>query len=155
MARPGAPWYWKAKKRWAATIRGRQVAAPREIDKDDRIAAMEWYTATVRAAAVAEAEEAELTVAEGLDDYLLACRDRVAAGDMAADSLRMLTSIMTIACRVAVDGGPFHTMAAAAVDRRTLDAVIANWSSGHRLKVRGAGPRHLAVVRCRLQAAFR
>ncbi|WP_165253109.1 tyrosine-type recombinase/integrase [Paludisphaera soli] len=154
MARPGAPWFWKAKQRWAATICGKQVLAPREIERDDRITALEWYAATVRAAAINDEAAGELTVGDGLEAYLLACRDRVAAGDLTPDAFRVLSCSLGVAARVVFDGSPFHAKPVAKVDRKQLDAVIANWATGRKKKA-DAGPGYLAAMRCKLQPAFR
>ncbi|OJW22539.1 MAG: hypothetical protein BGO49_00700 [Planctomycetales bacterium 71-10] len=153
MARPGGPWYWAAKDRWAATIAGKRTLAPREIGKDDRLAALAWYAAAATAATKA-AKAAVLTVGDGLEAYLSDFKSRAAADDVTPDTFRIMTGTMTIASRVLVDGKPFHTLPAAEVGVETLDAVVAAWSTGRRLRG-GCGRAHLAKNRRKIQTAFR
>lgn len=154
MARPGGSVVLECEEAVGATIRGKQVLAPREIEKDDRTTALEWYAATVRAAAVDDEPGGELTVGDGLEAYLLACRDRVAAGDLTPDTFRVVSCSLGVAARVVFDGSPFHARPVAKVDRKQLDAVIANWVTCRKKKAE-AGPGYLAAMRCKLQTAFR
>lgn len=154
MARPGGPWYWAAKDRWAATIGGRRTLAPKDVAKGDRLAALAWYAATAAAAAEAAEAAAVLTVGDGLEAYLRDYKARAAAGDVTPDTFRIMSGMMTIACRVMVAGRPFRTLPAAEVGADTLDAVMAAWATGRRLRG-DCGRAHLAKNRRKLQTAFR
>lgn len=153
MARPGAPWYWKAKQRWAATIRGRQTLAPREIARDDRIGALAWYAAA--ASGVQDAPAALLTVADGLEAYLRDCKARVASGKLAATTYDVIAVTLGVAVRIVVDGRPFRSHLAVDVTDRHIEAVIDGWESGRRRKCRPASARYKNMARRKIHTAFR
>lgn len=50
MARPSKPWWWSARKRWAATIDGVRRVAPEWIGKADVYDAWEWHREISRGA---------------------------------------------------------------------------------------------------------
>lgn len=125
MARPGGPWWWKARGRWAATVGGVRRVAPAEIPRDDRAAAWAWYSAEAGEAA---RPRAAATVADLFNAYLDRCARRVARGEMSPGAERLAGVVFTRACGFAAAGAKFGAIPATDVKRTHLEAVMAAWA---------------------------
>lgn len=147
MARPGGPWWWKARGRWAATIGGGRRVAPKDVEERDKSAAWAWYSAE---AAEAARPRPATTFAGLCNLYLARLAERAALGQVAADTVRVRSSDLTVACGIEVDGVKLGSLAAADVDGRVVRAMAAAWA--RRPGVREGSPASSATVAAGLGA---
>lgn len=118
MPRPGKPWWWKAKGRWAANVDGKRVAAPKEIGKVDRIAAEIWY-AELRSLSLPRVgiSAGQLLVAYFAWRFPEACPDRNSKKSM----------IKTV-CATTIGGKPIGDTRAEDIQEEHVEAAIRAWT---------------------------
>lgn len=136
---PG-PWYWTARRRWAATIDGKRYVAPPEVRTPQQ--AKRWYDA-IRPRPVGA-----LTVADLCEHYLEWDAARVQAGTRDPTSHRTTAAKLTRACAAEVRGKRLGELPASSIRPEDAEALVHAW--------RGQGTsnnyvRDLAAV---LRAAF-
>ncbi|WP_165071970.1 tyrosine-type recombinase/integrase [Paludisphaera rhizosphaerae] len=145
MARPGGPYWWTARSRWAANIQGSKLTAPREIGPKERAAAWTWYEAEVKRieeglAAVSRGP----SVADLFDAYLGDCQERVAVGTMDSVTLDVTTRLLTTACGFRACGAKFGDLLADQAREQDLRSVAEQWL--RRGAPNGRGPASTSYV---------
>lgn len=123
MARPSKPWWWAARKRWAATIDGSRRIAPEWIGKNDVHDAWEWHREASKGSAPIPTD----TVLGICELYLQWDEGRVKSGDRSARSHESFAAKLKRVCKTVVPGGKFGHMPAARVEPDHLDALVAAW----------------------------
>ncbi len=153
MARPGGPWWWRERSRWAATIAGRRRTAPAEVGERDRAAAWAWYSAL---AAEVAAPRPDVRVADLFNLYLDACGTRAVRGDMDRATVRLATTVLTQASGFVVAGGEFGAIPVADVRLSHLEAIAARWAERPGVKPGSrVSPTYLATATGLIRTAFR
>lgn len=125
MARPSKPWWWAARKRWAATIDGVRRVAPEWIGKGDVHGAWAWHREVGR-----KAEPIPTDTVMGLCElYLQWDEGRVKAGDRSARNHGAAVSALKRVCGTKTPGGKFGHLPIARVHPDHLDALDASWQA--------------------------
>lgn len=126
MARPGKPWWWTAKNRWAATIGGERKQAPPEIGRRNERAAWAWYASLTGAGPKVVQSGRVSALCEA---YLAWDHGRIATGRRDRRSHESTQSIVGRIADTPVPGGAFGTLHAGEVRPDHLDALDAAWAA--------------------------
>ena len=124
MGRPGKPWWWAARKRWAATVDGVRRTAPPEIGRKDEHAAWAWHAGLGED----DAKVATDVVKAACELYLQWDEGRIAAGGRDRRAHESACSVVQKICDTPVPGGRFGDLLLADVERDHLDALLAAWA---------------------------
>ncbi|WP_165068330.1 tyrosine-type recombinase/integrase [Paludisphaera rhizosphaerae] len=153
MARPGGPWWWRERSRWAATVQGRRHAAPKDIGERDRSEAWSWYGALVKEAA---RPTPTTTVADLCNLYLEACRARVARDDLNGDTMDLNARVLTTACGFVVNGRKFGSTPVREVKLSHLESITVQWAARPGIgKHKTISPAYLRTATGIVRTAFR
>lgn len=126
MARPGKPWWWKQRKRWAATLDGKRVLAPPSIGPRDYAAAGAWYE---QAAAREEAPISPTSVEQLFEAFLEWHAARVKAGRVSARKPGICASQLSRAANTPLDGRLLRDCPVAEMRGPHLARLLDRWRS--------------------------
>lgn len=144
MARPSKPWWWAARKRWAATIDGVRRVAPEWIGKGDVHDAWEWHREASR-----KADPTPVGMVDGLCElYLRWDETRVKSGDRDAVTHAGWTGRLNRVCGTVVPGGKFGRLPVARVQPDHLDALDAAW------RAEGLSPGYRRALATTIKTTF-
>lgn len=127
MARPGKPWWWAARGRWAATVAGVRYTAPPALGPRDQHAAWAWHAELLKGQR--PRRTGDLDLAALCECYLAWDAERVAAGQRDARAAETMAYRLTRICRTLIGGSKAGAMRAAEIDPGHVEDMMRAWAA--------------------------
>lgn len=126
MGRPGKPWWWSARNRWASTVDGVRYTAPAALRRKDKHQAWEWHRSLLdRSTAVLGPQD---RIGDLCEAFLEWDEGRVATGERDGKAHSVIACKLTRVCKTRLDGKAFGEARVTGLNPGHLDELVAAWA---------------------------